>query len=356
MKVIDVRNVNQAFMWGVDLFNSDVNYREQDSRNGATREILTPVTTVYSHPWQRVLFREERDANPFFHLYESIWMLAGSRNLQKLTHFNAGMANFSDDGETLNGSYGYRWRYQFAHDQLVSVIDMLKRDPDSRRVVLQMWDAVHDLDSPSKDIPCNTNIYFKIRDNKLQMTVCNRSNDMIWGAYGANAVHMSVLQEYIAATLGLEMGPYYQISDSFHIYLNKEWDKVKNIDGVDFYDRQYWDAMGYPDPHYPLVTEGQADNFLKECEQFLSTIPPRRVAGNPEPVNDWPNMFGASGYTNKFFPDVMIPMTHAYLKHKERKYEDCYKYLGEIKAVDWQQACFTWIKRRERNWRNKNGS
>ena len=64
MKVIDVRNVNQAFMWGIDLFNSEANYREQESRNGPTREILTPVTTVYSRPWQRVLFREERDANP----------------------------------------------------------------------------------------------------------------------------------------------------------------------------------------------------------------------------------------------------------------------------------------------------
>ena len=52
---------------------------------------------------------------------------------------------------------------------------------------------------------------------------------MLWGAYGANAVHMSVLQEYIAASLELEMGPYYQVSDSFHVYENNVWDKVKDI-------------------------------------------------------------------------------------------------------------------------------
>ena len=64
----------------------------------------------------------------------------------------------------------------------------------------------------------NTNIYFKIRENKLKMTVCCRSNDMLWGAYGVNVVHMSVLQEYMATMIGVEMGEYRQISDSFHIY------------------------------------------------------------------------------------------------------------------------------------------
>jgi hypothetical protein len=178
---------------------------------------------------------------------------------------------------------------------------------------------------------------------------------MIWGAYGANAVHMSVLQEYIAAALELEMGPYYQVSDSFHIYLNKEWDKVKHIDGVDFYDRQYWNAMGYPEPHYPLVTKGQAHLFLKECENLIATVPPRRVSGNPETVDIWPTIWG-HGYQNTFFPDVMIPMIKAYLCHKERKYENCYSHLADIKAEDWQFACLQWIKRREANWRKKNGS
>ena len=100
MKVISAVNVNDALAKGVDLFNSPINYRTQESRNGTTMEALSPVTTVYKKPWQRVLFNQERDANPFFHLYESIWMLAGSKDLKKLTHFNAGMANFSDDEET----------------------------------------------------------------------------------------------------------------------------------------------------------------------------------------------------------------------------------------------------------------
>ena len=49
-----------------------------------------------------------------------------------------------------------------------------------------------------EEIPCNTAIYFKVREGKLNMTVSNRSNDVIWGTFGANVVHMSILQEYVA--------------------------------------------------------------------------------------------------------------------------------------------------------------
>ena len=93
MKVISARNVNRAMQLGVAFFRGPegVNYRKQESRNGMTREAITPVTTVYQKPWERVLFSAERDANPFFHLFESIWMLAGSNDLSKLLYFNSGM-------------------------------------------------------------------------------------------------------------------------------------------------------------------------------------------------------------------------------------------------------------------------
>ena len=351
MFVIRGENVNDVFLRGVDFFKSKVNYRTQPSRNGLTREALEPVTTVYSKPWQRVLFNEARDANPFFHLYEAIWMLGGSEDLRKLTHFNSGMANFSDDTLTLNGAYGYRWRDYFLTDQLKTVIQVLEKDPDSRRAVVQMWDCNNDLDSNSKDIPCNTHIYFKIRDDRLNMTVCNRSNDMIWGAYGANAVHMSVLQEFIASSLNVGMGTYHQVSDSFHVYENEQWDKVKHL-GINAF---HWPAENEPYPvlsHYPLVSK--PDCFLDECSAFLDQIPPRRISGVPEEIHKWGPIL-VDDYMNYFFPEVLIPMVHAYLQHKKRKYENCYKFLEQVKAKDWQRACVEWVTRRETAWREKNG-
>jgi len=353
MKTIRARNVDEALYLGVDFFRGPegVNYRKQESRNGITRESIGPVVTHYTRPWERVSFQKERDANPFFHLYEAIWMLAGSNKLKKLTYFNAGMADFSDDGETLNGAYGYRWAKTFMTNQIDLVIKMLKEDPDSRRCVLQMWDATHDLNSSSIDIPCNTNIYFKIRDGKLQMTVCNRSNDMIWGAYGANAVHMSILMEYVAVTVNAPMGSYYQISDSFHVYENKVWDKVKDLSGKGFGS---WFSSTYPTPHYPLVSD--PETFTDECLHFIETTPPTRRSGNPEEVDDFSTSFTKEVYNNKFFSDVMIPMVSAFRSHKERNYKEAYDHLKEIKALDWQEASFHWIKRRQLNWETKHGA
>ena len=166
MKVIRARNVNDALLLGLDLFQDPRNFREQESRNGTTYEALEPVTTVYEKPWERVLLLKIRDANPFFHFIEGLWMLAGRNDLEPLTRYVKSMEDFSDYGETLWGAYGWRWRDYFHKDQIKVVIEMLRNNSDERRCVLQMWDANKDLGRDSKDVPCNTSIYFKIRDKQ----------------------------------------------------------------------------------------------------------------------------------------------------------------------------------------------
>lgn len=223
MKVIEARNVNCALFDGARYLRQ--HGIERPSRNGPVLVAPTPVTTVYEEPMERVLFHEGRDANPFFHLIEALWMLAGRNDLKTLTAFVQNMANFSDDGgKTQPGAYGFRWRNHFQQDQLVWAVRRLKNDPNDRRVVIQMYDADVDqraADNGGKDIPCNLIALPTVSvDNRLDLTVYNRSNDMIWGAYGANAVHFSVLQEFIANMLGIPVGRYYQVSNNFHAYLS----------------------------------------------------------------------------------------------------------------------------------------
>ena len=83
-----------------------------------------------------------------------------------------------------------------------------------------MWDGSCDLDTHHNDLPCNTHIYFRVVDGKLNMTVCNRSNDVIWGMTGANAVHMTMLQELIAAEADIPIGSYLVSSRSV---LKTQW-------------------------------------------------------------------------------------------------------------------------------------
>lgn len=256
---LHTRNVNTAFKTlvagfrGKPPYDTDgmkpfsdkcwANVVRRNSRNGPVLVIDEPVTITYSHPTERVLFNQARDANPFMHLYESLWMLAGRNDVAPLAYYAKNFLNYSDDGKTLNGAYGYRWRhaerYEWSNptdlyrsenvDQLKILIDHLKADPTSRRAVLQMWNVEDDLlkiglkeitteankqyrtfSPPSRDVCCNLSVMFSLREivtNNvgkmsaaalesgareevtncvLDMTVTNRSNDLVWGCLGSD--------------------------------------------------------------------------------------------------------------------------------------------------------------------------
>lgn len=181
-------------------------------RGMPTKELLN-VATVIHNPCQRVHIVPGRQANPYLALSECFWMLAGSKDVNLLTPYNKGILDYSDDGKTLYGSYGYRIR-----DQIAPLIERLRHDPADRRAVLAIWEA-DDLTAITKDPCCNTQVQFKLRNNRLHMTVINRSNDIHYGLYAVNLPQFSFLQEYIAARLGVEVGIQTHMSNSLHVYL-----------------------------------------------------------------------------------------------------------------------------------------
>src|SRR5690348_17067041 len=104
MRVLEARNAHDALPKGIRLMRNHGVSR--DSRNGQVLQAPWPVTTVYTKPCERVMFWPERDANPAFHLYESLWMLQGRNDLSPLLRYVRDFGRFSDDGETLYGAYG----------------------------------------------------------------------------------------------------------------------------------------------------------------------------------------------------------------------------------------------------------
>jgi hypothetical protein len=196
------------------------------TRNGAAWVADGPVITEYIHPHLRVLSSRQRDANPFFHLAESAWMLMGRNDIEFLSYYAKNMANYSVDGKTQHAAYGHRWTSHFNVDQVQAIIDKLKAQPNTRQAVLQLWDARVDLvdsEENSKDRCCNLLAIFTPRtsaegETSLDMMVSNRSNDIVWGAYGANAVHFSFLHHLIAELSGFQVGVYRQVSDNYHMY------------------------------------------------------------------------------------------------------------------------------------------
>lgn len=316
-----------------------------DSRNGAVIRAPGPVATTYLRPRQRVSFSPLRDANPFFHLYESLWMLAGRCDVASVARFAARMTTFSDDGDSLHGAYGWRWREFFGFDQLREVVDMLRGDKNSRRVVLTMWSPIGDLIAAeggvggpnSLDLPCNTHVYFDATIGVLNMTVCNRSNDIVWGCYGANVVHMSMLHEFVACATGLPLGTYYQFSNNFHMYAQRDdCQRLLNTPDLDApagWSVQFRAGFEYASGRvetgpmlfaYPV----EADDWLEECEAVVAGAVARQ------------------DLKNVFLRDVAVPLIQAHDAYKASVFEEAFTLAGQCVASDWRTAAQAWLRRR----------
>ncbi len=331
MLVLAVRNAQQALPEGLRALQ--VLGEERESRNGPVKVMPCPVTTQFERPKERVIFWGLRDANPFFHLYEALWMLAGRNEVESLAQYVGRMRSFSDDGKTMHGAYGHRWRRHFGFDQLPTLIEELRQNPTTRRCVLQMWDAPQDLGRHGKDLPCNTQVYFsRSSDGALNMTVCCRSNDVIWGAYGANVVHFSVLQEFMAAAIGCEVGMYWQMSNNYHAYHNTFEPLTPLIDQTaDAYRTAIVDPYqaGAVEP-MPLVSTP-----WEEWQQDLHMLLDEGVV---------------IGLRDPFLRGVAVPMMMAHRAYRENtgieRYDKALEILERCRASDWQLAATQWIHRR----------
>jgi len=347
MHVLRARNVHQMLPEAMRLFKMDG--VERNSRNGPVLTIPEPVALVYERPTERVMFWRDRDANPFFHVLEALWMLAGRDDVAFISKILPGMKQFSDDGVVFHGAYGRRWRRWFMTDtanvfgeidQLQIIAGILKKNPDCRRQVLQIWDAEYDLGEDSKDLPCNTQAYFS-RDTKgrLNMMVTNRSNDVIWGALGANAVHFSFLQEYVAAMIGCEVGKYWQVTNNLHLYL-KRHEALMDI----MVDKSFPSGQYKTDPYEEGLVEPTPliyDN-VKQFDTDSLTL-----------IND--KAFPLLGARDKFVRNTAWPLMQALFAYRDENHAKplrvsiAQNILNTMpEKSDWRLAAQEWLQRRNK--------
>jgi thymidylate synthase len=118
----------------------------------------------------------------------------------------------------LNSNYGL---YAFRMKGFNWVVEELGRDKDSRRAYITILDHTH-LIAEAKDVPCTMCIGFRIRDNKLNMSVRMRSQDMVYGmgndAPAFSFIHEMAHNALLVAYPELQLGTYHHVSDSAHIY------------------------------------------------------------------------------------------------------------------------------------------
>ena len=338
---ITTDNPDEALRHGLTVLDKYGVSRE--SRDGPVRVLMHPLTTINLRPSQRVIVHPLRDANPFFHLFESMWMLAGENNARFLDRYVRDFSSrYGDERGNIHGAYGARWRgwftdaldtneHELMPDQLALVVDLLRENSNSRQVVLTMWSPVDDLGTSVKDRPCNTHIYLRVRDHdegpRLDMTVCCRSNDMVMGAYGANIVHMSVLMEYISVATGIPMGIYYQVSNDFHAYVR---------------DLKKFGDLPMPLPHFHSVYDGHPSSPLFTAEGMESVRPEIRAwLSSPSRIP-----YRTKNNNRQLFEELLVPMSIAHDMFKERRLGDAVVMLESVQHDDWRIAATEWIQRR----------
>jgi len=176
-------------------------------------------------PRNRLVYSPLRKWDIVYGLGEFLWYASGSESLDMISYYAPSYGRFSDDGETLYGAYGPRIfvekasiKTQFAPKSgWQSVVDTLKKDPDSRQAISLVWreEDMHKTDT--KDYPCTVYLHFLIRDNKLCMISNMRSND-VWLGIPNDIFCFTMLQELMASELGLDMGFYQHNDGSLHMY------------------------------------------------------------------------------------------------------------------------------------------
>lgn len=126
-------------------------------------------------------------------------------------------------------SYGPRiFNYENKVDQINDfLIPLLKKDPTSRRAVINIFNPAEDSNNKSKNIPSLMFVFFKIQNQKLNLTLTIRSNDIFIGWPG-NIYQICALQDFVAKKLGLKCGSITTFSCSAHIFL-EHVDMIKNL-------------------------------------------------------------------------------------------------------------------------------
>ncbi len=187
---------------------------EVSPRGIKTREVPGLSITI-DRPNERWFQSPIRGFSPAFAIAETIWILMGS-NDDWVYQYNPALRKFHDP-DAKAGVYGPRLRrWPNAGDQLATLVETLRADPDTRRAVLQIFNPSEDT-ARSKDIPCTLSHRFLIRDKKLLMFTTMRSQDA-WLGLPYDLFFASVLQELVAGWLNIEVGARQHHADSFHIY------------------------------------------------------------------------------------------------------------------------------------------
>lgn len=287
------------------------------TRNYSCWELPGPFMFKITNPRARLVTISARNWNPILPYAESLWIALGRNDLYFIQHYLNKLSEFSDDGFYLRGGYGPRLRkytginadYQNAEnsfsvglkscttDQLKFIIDSFSKDQFSRQAIISIGDPAKDCFDDNgdikitKDFPCTRLLHFQRQatQNKLDLTVYMRSNDLLWGASAVNIFNFTFMQEYLACILGMELGDYYHIANNFHYYENKKC----QLESIAMINADVQDQSFEYKPSFQSLNDFNLllNKLLKEESKIRSNNNNKLIDMEDDFFNDWLRTF-----------------------------------------------------------------
>ena len=196
--------------------------KEVSPRGMLTKELMQETFCI-EDPNSSLIYIPGRNFSLVHAIHESLLIFCDDNHVKVAGYFNKNIAQFSDDGITLHGSYGHR-----IATRMQGVLGKLKEDHDTRQALLTIH-RVDDSIVKTKDPPCTITLQFTIRDEKLNMHVYMRSNDIVWGT-PYDVFVFTTIQKVFAYTLGIPVGKYYHTATSLHMY-ERDFEKCREYIG-----------------------------------------------------------------------------------------------------------------------------
>ena len=209
-------NANDAFLYYYDEIS-------EYGREYGNTKCLFNIGFYILNPSKNNIDAEFRNWKKSYAEKEWLWYLSSDRSALEISKYAKIWLNHMDSKGNVNSNYGFQWN---RNNQIYNVINKLRYEKNTRQAWLTIYDGKEIDESYAtnngyeSDTPCTLNIGFNVIENKLNMTVLMRSNDL-WYGFCNDQYCFSNLQLMVADALRLKVGWYYHFANNIHIYHNQ---------------------------------------------------------------------------------------------------------------------------------------
>jgi len=213
-------NIETSFWSANEAFEYFYKIISKEGINFADTKALFNIGFTLIEPRARRITNKKRNWKEDYAEAEWQWYLSGDPNIKTLGDIYGKVPEIwkrmADPNGRVNSNYGYQWE---RNDQIGEIIDLLKREKYTRQATISIYDG-KEIDKYTYDTPCTYAIQFTIVNNRLNMCVTMRSNDL-WYGFCNDQYQFSKLQEMMCEKLKIDIGSYYHFAHNLHLYNDK---------------------------------------------------------------------------------------------------------------------------------------